>query len=214
VEVLDLADGAEDPGPHPPALFLRPTRLTEARGPLGELAEQFRDGVRRDRQAGLEALMLGVRERVEYRPGITNVASAAGEAFAAGAGVCQDHAHLFIACCRRLGVPARYVSGYLGAGGDERMASHAWADAWIDGDGWRGYDVANRLRPDGRHVRVAMGLDYLDACPVRGFRRGGGGESMAVEVRVNSSPAQLENGPFTPAPVATAGARPGGAAQQ
>jgi transglutaminase-like putative cysteine protease len=106
--------------------------------------------------------------------------------------VCQDHAHIFVACCRWLGIPARYVSGYLGAGADGRMASHAWAEAWLEGQGWRSYDVANRIRPAGKHVRVAIGLDYLDACPVRGFRRGGAGESLDVEVRVNDTAQSLD----------------------
>jgi transglutaminase-like putative cysteine protease len=185
VEVVDGGDLPEEPGPHPPLLYLRPTRLTEPTGSLVELADQFREAVRQDRRSGLEALMLGVRERVDYRPGITHAASAAAEALAAGAGVCQDHAHLFISCCRHLGLPARYVSGYLGDSSDGRMASHAWAEAWIEGEGWRSYDVANRIKAGGRHVRVAVGLDYLDACPVRGFRRGGAGESLEVEVRVN-----------------------------
>jgi transglutaminase-like putative cysteine protease len=187
VDMLEAADAVEDPGPHPPTLFLRPTRLTEATGALAELAELFREPVRRDVPAGLDALMLGVRERVDYRPGITHAATAASEAFGVGAGVCQDHAHIFIACCRRLAIPARYVSGYLGASTDGRMASHAWAEAWIEGQGWQSYDVANRVRPAGSHVRVAVGLDYLDACPVRGFTRGGAGESLDVEVRVNDT---------------------------
>jgi transglutaminase-like putative cysteine protease len=211
VEVIEAAEAVEEPGPHPPALFLRPTRLTEATGTLAELADQFRDPVRRDRRAGLEALMFGVRERVEYRPGITHVATAAAEAFAAGAGVCQDHAHIFIACCRRLGLPARYVSGYLGAASDGLMASHAWAEAWIDGEGWSGYDVANRVRPAGRHVRVAVGPDYLDACPVRGFRRGGAGESLEVEVRVNDTDQAIDPPPGPPPPAALTNGR---AAQQ
>jgi transglutaminase-like putative cysteine protease len=67
------------------------------------------------------------------------------------------------------------------------MASHAWAEAWIEGVGWQGFDVANRVRAYGRHVRVAVGLDYLDACPVRGFHRGGSNESLGVEVQVNET---------------------------
>jgi transglutaminase-like putative cysteine protease len=192
VEVVETADTDEEPGPLPPNVYLRPTRLSDATGPLAEFADLFREGVRRDLGAGLETLMLGVRERVDYRPGITHAATPAGAAFAAGAGVCQDHAHIFVACCRRLGIPARYVSGYLGAGADGNMASHAWAEAWLEGQGWRSYDVANRLRPAGRHVRVAVGLDYLDACPVRGFRRGGAGESLDVEVRVNDTAQSLD----------------------
>jgi transglutaminase-like putative cysteine protease len=200
VEVLEAEEAIEDPGPHPPSVFLRPTRLTEATGSLGELADQFEGAVRRDRRTGLEALMRGVRERVEYRPGITHAATAAAEAFTAGAGVCQDHAHIFITCCRRLGLPARYVSGYLGVGDNERMASHAWAEAWVDGVGWHGYDVSNRVQPGARHVRVAVGLDYLDACPVRGFRRGGAGESLEVEVRVNDA-AQAATMPAPGSPI-------------
>jgi transglutaminase-like putative cysteine protease len=67
------------------------------------------------------------------------------------------------------------------------MASHAWAEAWIEGAGWQGFDVANQVRARGRHVRVAVGLDYLDACPVRGFHRGGSDESLGVEVQVNET---------------------------
>jgi transglutaminase-like putative cysteine protease len=201
VEMLEAGDAVEEPGPHPPPLFLRPTRLTEAVGALAELADTFREPVRRDPRAALDALMLALRDRVDYRPGITHAATAASEAFAAGAGVCQDHAHLFIACCRRLGLPARYVSGYLAARGDGRMASHAWAEAWVEGEGWHSYDVSNRLRPAARHVRVAVGLDYLDACPVRGYRRGGAGESLEVEVRVNDTEqrtgAAAPSGPLT-----------------
>src|ERR1019366_9402832 len=96
-------------------------------------------------------------------------------------------------CCRKLNIPARYVSGYLAPknrpvaslGQPNQLASHAWAEAWIDGLGWQGFDMANRTRVHGRHVAVAVGLDYLDACPVRGFHRGGKGESLDVEVQVN-----------------------------
>jgi transglutaminase-like putative cysteine protease len=187
VVVQEASEVIEEPGPHPPPLFLRPTRLTEAGGALADFADKFRADIRHDPKNTLESLMLGVREHVDYQPGITHSATAATEAFGARAGVCQDHAHIFVACCRRLSIPARYVSGYLGTESDGRMASHAWAEAWVDGEGWRSYDIANRIRPAGRHVRVAVGLDYLDACPVRGFRRGGLGESLEVEVRVNDA---------------------------
>jgi transglutaminase-like putative cysteine protease len=188
VQVQEAPEVIEEPGPHAPALYLRPTRLTEAGGPLGEFADKFRADVRHDPRNALESLMMGVREQVDYQPGITHSATAATEAFGARAGVCQDHAHIFVACCRRLAVPARYVSGYLGTESDGNMASHAWAEAFIEGEGWRSYDIANRIRPAGRHVRVAVGLDYMDACPVRGFRRGGHDESLEVEVRVNDLP--------------------------
>jgi transglutaminase-like putative cysteine protease len=101
--------------------------------------------------------MAAVREKVDYQPGVTHVKTSAAQAFARGAGVCQDHAHVFVSCCRQLNIPARYVSGYLAPkngpananGADTEMASHAWAEAWIDGVGWQGFDVANQVRAHG-----------------------------------------------------------------
>src|ERR1039457_4838669 len=109
-------------------------------------------------------------------------------------------------CCRKLNIPARYVSGYLAPknrpvaslGQPNQLASHAWAEAWIDGLGWQGFDMANRTRVHGRHVAVAVGLDYLDACPVRGFHRGGTGESLGVEVHVDETLYRPERGAESP----------------
>jgi transglutaminase-like putative cysteine protease len=99
--------------------------------------------------------------------------------------VCQDHAHVFIACCRHLGVPARYVSGYICQPGNDAAASHAWAEAWVV-DRWRSFDVTN-ARPAGQdHIRLAIGADYLDASPVRGMRRGGGHEEMVATAQVSA----------------------------
>ncbi|MCE1118439.1 MULTISPECIES: transglutaminase family protein [Pseudomonas] len=168
-----------------PLPFLRTSRLTLADQALLDFARQH-CGSRRDR-AALIALMEGLAERMPYSPGATAVDSSAAEAFAAGMGVCQDHTHAFLACARSLGVPARYVSGYLCTEDASHLASHAWAEAWLD-DGWYSFDVTNRLaRPD-RHLKLAVGLDYLDACPVRGMRRGGGTESMLAQVQVRSLP--------------------------
>jgi transglutaminase-like putative cysteine protease len=129
--------------------------------------------------------MEGLATRMPYSPGTTAVSSTAAEAFAGGTGVCQDHTHAFLACARSLGIPARYVSGYLYTEDETHLASHAWAEAWLD-NGWYSFDVTNRLiRPD-RHLKLAVGLDYLDACPVRGMRRGGGAEQMQARVQVNS----------------------------
>jgi transglutaminase-like putative cysteine protease len=145
----------------------------------------FRGGSRRD---ALLALMNAVCERVRYQPGSTEVDHTAAEALALGEGVCQDQAHVFVACCRSLGIPARYVSGYLFTDA-EHAASHAWADAWLDDeDGWIGCDITHRRFADGHLCRLAVGRDYLDAGPVRGVRRGGSGESMQVRVIVGDSP--------------------------
>ena len=170
--------------------FLRPTALTRANARVRDFAAGFADRIRADRLRGLHALMAGIRERVDYRTGTTHVHSTAADVLADGAGVCQDHAHVFIACCRALGVPARYVSGYLyaGEGGGEYPASHAWAGAWIDDLGWVSFDVANTVCGTDRHIGAAMALDYAGAAPVRGIRNGGDAdEDLQVAVRVEAS---------------------------
>lgn len=112
------------------------------------------------------------------------VETSAAEAFAGRQGVCQDHAHAFLASTRSLGIPARYVSGYLYTDSSDHLASHAWAEAWLD-DAWYSFDVTNCLAKPERHLKLAVGLDYLDACPVRGMRRGGGIEQMYAHVEVS-----------------------------
>jgi transglutaminase-like putative cysteine protease len=174
----------EEAGPQSLDVYLRMTPLTAPDTSLAAFANDFRGITDKDRQEGLQKMMGALRERIEYKGGVTHAATAASDAFARGAGVCQDHAHVFLASCRTLGVPARYVSGYLAGDRNAQLASHAWVEAWVPNEGWQGYDIANNTNPGVRHVRVAVGLDYLDACPVRGYRRGGRGESMAVEVQV------------------------------
>jgi transglutaminase-like putative cysteine protease len=108
---------------------------------------------------------------VKYKDA-THVATTAAEAFDKKSGVCQDFAHLFIACARELSIPARYVSGYFlrSDGEGHQPASHAWAEAHVDDLGWVGFDPAHGLSPDDAYVRVAAALDYLGAAPVRGAR--------------------------------------------
>ncbi|MGD0837431.1 MAG: transglutaminase family protein [Polyangia bacterium] len=192
VDVNDDPLPLPDSGPHRPELYMRSTELTARDETLARFAEGFRRQAAVDPMAAAETLMLAVREKVDYQPGVTEVTTPAAQAFARGAGVCQDHAHVFVACCRQLDIPSRYVSGYLAPenfalgsdGGVHGLASHAWAEAWFAGVGWQGFDVANHMRPHGRHVRLAVGLDYLDACPIRGFHRGGSGEALGAEVHM------------------------------
>lgn len=164
-----------------PLPFLRSSKLTLADDALKAFAAR-QCGTRPDR-AALTALMQALADHMPYRPGATSVGTTAIEAFAGGAGVCQDHTHAFLAGARSLGVPARYVSGYLCTEDETHLASHAWAEAWVD-DAWYCFDVTNRLTRPERHLKLAVGLDYLDACPVRGVRRGGGVESMLANVQV------------------------------
>jgi transglutaminase-like putative cysteine protease len=104
-----------------------------------------------------------------------------------------------IACCRALGVPARYVSGYLLTGRDDHIASHAWVDVWLaEPERWFAIDVTNGVPGSVQHCRLAVGRDYLDACPVRGVRRGGGAETMSAKVEVSGD--GLQRRPATPRP--------------
>jgi transglutaminase-like putative cysteine protease len=133
----------------------------------------------------LHRLSAGILEDVSYEKGFTDAGTGAEEAVVAGHGVCQDHAHIFIACARALNVPARYVSGYLMMTEQvEQEASHAWAEAFVDGLGWVGFDVSNGISPDQRYVRVASGRDYGEAAPVTGIRYGAHDEAMHVSLAV------------------------------
>jgi len=178
----------------PPDVYLRPTRLTEVDDRIRSFCGGYLAGINANPRKGLDNLMNGIRETVEYKPGITHVGSSARQVLDARAGVCQDHAHLFVTCCRALGLPSRYVSGYLctEVAGDDRMASHAWAETWIEGAGWLAFDIANRLSHTKAHVRVAVGLDYQDAAPIRGVRKGGGDEELEVEVTVGDARKVIE----------------------
>ena len=175
-QTLDVEHDTQSPLP-----FLRTSHLTKADDALNAFALLY-CGTRRDREALID-LMNGLAEHMVYSPGATTVDTTAAQAFAAEVGVCQDHTHVFLACVRSLGIPARYVSGYLCTEDESHLASHAWAEAWLD-DGWYSFDVTNRLARPERHLKLAVGLDYLDACPVRGMRRGGGVESMLARVKV------------------------------
>ena len=177
--------------PFEPSFFLRETPLTAPDAAIEALSASAvadSDGSPLDLA---HRLMEKVRDAIDYRIGETHAETTAAEAVAHCYGVCQDHAHVFISAARHAGLPARYVSGYLWDPGDtEYEASHAWAEAYIDGLGWVGFDVANRICPTDAHVRVACGLDYLEAAPARGLRRGGGEETLEVRLRVDAGAAQ------------------------
>jgi transglutaminase-like putative cysteine protease len=175
-----------------PLTYLAETLLTRADPSIQEFAAQRlpRTG---DRRSSLLKLADAVSDTIRYEAGATDVHESAARAFARGKGVCQDHTHVFIAACRSAGIPARYVSGYVYTGKDGEVASHAWADAWLGSEnGWMPIDVTHRTLIGGRHCRLAVGRDYLDACPVRGVRRGGGSEEMQVAVIVAASAQQQQ----------------------
>ncbi|MEJ5083324.1 MULTISPECIES: transglutaminase family protein [unclassified Ochrobactrum] len=164
-------------------LFERETQLTLPGERIRALAADL--SVNQERLALLHDLMGKVHTAVEYVPGTTSVATNAESALEAGKGVCQDHSQIFLSAARLLKIPARYVSGYLlMEGTDEQTASHAWAEAHVDGLGWVGFDAANNVCPNDRYVRLATGLDYRDAAPISGVRLGGAVESLAVHINV------------------------------
>lgn len=133
----------------------------------------------------LHELSDSVRGEVNYETGMTDILTTAEAALEAGHGVCQDHAHIFIAAARLLNYPARYVSGYLLlAEQTVQEASHAWAEVLVPDLGWVGFDVSNGYSPDERYVALATGLDYLEACPLSGIRLGNGAESMVVSLQI------------------------------
>lgn len=167
--------------------FLSPTPLTAA----GEATRTFAGGLAEGRstKAGVVlALADRVHVRLRYEPGNTAVTTTAEEALGLGSGVCQDYTHLFLAVCRSLDIPARYVSGYLctGAGPDQSQASHAWPEALLPLAGWIGFDATNGRLADERYVRVAIGRDYADVPPVRGAYSGPAGGEPNVAVSVQS----------------------------
>jgi transglutaminase-like putative cysteine protease len=135
--------------------------------------------------SGLHDLSKAILSAAPYGKANTFAGTSAEEALLAGGGVCQDHAQIFIATARVAGIPARYVSGYLMM--DDRIeqeASHAWAEAHIDGLGWVGFDVSNGISPDERYVRIATGLDSRDAAPITGIRMGPMAETMIVSLQI------------------------------
>ncbi len=188
--VVETEDNAGVIGRHSGHLplwsFLRQTPLTRPGARLRALLREVQGGGAGDAPLDfLHGLSGLIRDRIAYETGRTHAATTAEEAVQHGYGVCQDHAHIFIGAARASGIPARYVSGYLMM--DDRIhqeATHAWAEAHVEGLGWVGFDVSNGICPDPRYVRVATGSDYRDAAPVTGISFGGMDEVLRVGVAV------------------------------
>ncbi len=167
--------------------YLRSTRLTAPDARVIDLARSVEPDGGASNLSRLHALLDAVADAVAFDTEATGVGITAAEALALGRGVCQDHAHVFISAAREMGFPARYISGHLMRPEQARThAAHAWAEAHVEDYGWIGFDPANRQCPTDAYVRVAVGLDYQDAAPVRGARTGGGEERMTVSVQVQS----------------------------
>lgn len=168
--------------------FLSATPSTAPDGSLGEVAVSLR---RSDPVQTAEAVCDWVHSALEYRPGVTGVHTSAVEALDAGQGVCQDFAHVAVAVLRRIGIPARYVSGYLHPIPEPEIGeivdgqSHAWIEVWTGG--WWELDPTNLVDVGPRHVAVGRGRDYGDVSPVKGIYAGGDEDSMTTTVCIQRS---------------------------
>jgi transglutaminase-like putative cysteine protease len=174
-------------GTLPALYYLRETHLTELNSEMKALALSVMPGMANDLTyasttevlQALGQLSALILKHVTYSSGITDSRTTAIDAFKLGTGVCQDHAHIFLACSRFLGIPSRYVSGYLHTDDTSHLASHAWVEVWIE-NSWYSFDISNQCPADEKHIELAYGLDYLDASPIRGSRIGGGEERLFV----------------------------------
>ena len=173
--------------------FLQPSPLTRET----PLLKAFEDGLwqqngtdPRQRDPLSEVLAIGkaIHQRFTYRQQVTGVDSPIDHALETGEGVCQDFAHVMLACVRRRGIPCRYVSGYLFHGSSDTSAdgaTHAWVEALLPGLGWVGFDPTNDVVAGTRHIRVAIGRDYADVPPTKGVFRGRSANELAVAVQVS-----------------------------
>ena len=189
-DTLYIADNEQVPY----QLFTVPTKLTKCSDPMREFAkdniEKFSHSDNIDEQLNeLKNLAKNLLTKMPYTKGVTHVSTTAEQAFEMGAGVCQDHTHVFLAILRDKGIAARYVSGYIYEESQAQMASHAWAEVWLDGN-WYTFDISNQHFTPNAHVYIAIGRDYADAAPVRGVRTGGGQERLYSQVMVTASAQQ------------------------
>ena len=199
-EAWDALDSMAATGEHWESLqFSRFARETPL---LAELAEELQWRRDVDPLTLMRRLNYGLFHLFTYAPRTTRVDSPIDEALKARAGVCQDLTHIMIALARRIGIPCRYVSGYLfqnpqGLDRSTEGATHAWAEAFLPGLGWVGFDPTNDALAAGRHVRVAVGRDYGDVPPTRGVFRGWAGSELGVLVTVSlgDEPAKPEKTP-------------------
>jgi transglutaminase-like putative cysteine protease len=178
----------------PPSLFLRETPLTLADTAIQKLSDEILAHAKEDRLEFLHSLMARVHEEMEYDEDPTHVSTTAALAYELKRGVCQDFTHIFVAAARGAGIPARYISGYYcRTDNAEQSAGHAWAEAYVNDLGWLAFDPTHDICPVESHIRVAAGLDYLGAAPVRGSRIGGSAESLAVKIRIEQARRQSQN---------------------
>jgi transglutaminase-like putative cysteine protease len=167
--------------------FLQPSHFVDSGLEIAALAGGIIHG-ENDAWQAAQLLMHWVHDEFRYQPSVTNVHTTMSEALRLKQGVCQDFAHVMIGLCRSLGLPSRYVSGYLYNGPSDQLkgaqATHAWSELWVPGVGWVGLDPTNKHPTDQRYVKAAVGRDYSDVAPIKGSYRGTAERSLSVEVLV------------------------------
>ncbi len=174
----------------PPSLFLRSTPLTEVNPAMATFARELRAESEDDVLGFLHALMMQINEHMTFDEDPTNSGTSAVGSVRAASAACARTTRISLSPARaRGGVPARFVSGHFlrSDGMVNQQAGHAWAEAFVPDLGWVGFDPANGICTTDAHARVAIGLDYLGAAPVRGTRYGGGMETLTVAVKVDQA---------------------------
>lgn len=178
--------------------WIQPSRFTACTPALDVFMREHQIGRDVDPLSCLRRLTTQMFEAFDYEPQRTHVDSPIDDALKSRAGVCQDFAHIMIAICRTLGIPARYVSGYVAprptAALHDRSApgaTHAWLEAWLPDLGWIGLDPTNDTLARARHIGVAVGRDYADVPPTRGVFKGDAGSELGVAVSVSRVSAPL-----------------------
>ena len=190
-EVDEVNAGAEHWEMQNPSLFTRPTPL------LLDLAVELKADRREDPLTTLRQLNSALFKTFEYSPKSTRVDSPIEDAIRSRKGVCQDYTHVMIALVRNLGIPCRYVSGYLFPRTklEERSAlgaTHAWLEAYLHDHGWIGFDPTNNELCNSRHIRTAVGTDYADVPPTKGVFKGRASSELSVAVRVQPTDAPTD----------------------
>ncbi|HEY1049865.1 MAG TPA: transglutaminase family protein [Prosthecobacter sp.] len=167
------------------APFTNESRYVEISPEVWRLGIDIRDE-RDDVFETATEVMHHIYQNWTYMPHVTNASTHMSEVMATRKGVCQDFAHVMIGICRSLGIPTRYVSGYLYNGPQSHLrgaqASHAWCEVNIPGRGWFGLDPTNDTHADERHIKIATGRDYNDAAPITGHFDGPPGATTALQV--------------------------------
>ena len=169
--------------------WLAPSRFATETPALAQFSRAIGFGRQADPLTTLKTLMSTMYKQFAYEPRSTQVDSPIDEALRARAGVCQDFAHVMTALVRSVGIPCRYVSGYLASRPTEHdrsddNATHAWVEAYLPGPGWVGFDPTNNVLAGERHIAVALGRDYADVPPTRGVFKGDAGSELSVAVAV------------------------------